>query len=67
MLEIITEFRKGIFFVRLGGELTKNNYLLLRNEVSNLVKDNQIRNIVFNLENVFLLARIKIVFVFFDL
>ena len=51
MLEIITEFRKGIFFVRLGGELTKNNYLLLRNEVSNLVKDNQIRNIVFNLEN----------------
>lgn len=37
--------------MRLKGELTKNNYLLLREEVTNLVKDNQIRNIVFNLED----------------
>ena len=49
MLEIITECRKGIFFVRLNGELTKNTFYTLRKEVTNLVKDNEIRNIVFNL------------------
>ena len=49
MLEIITECRKGIFFVRLKGELTKNTFNILREEVTNLVKDNEIRNIVFNL------------------
>lgn len=51
MLEINTECRKGIFFVRLNGELTKNTFLIFREEVTNLVKENQIRNIVFNLEN----------------
>lgn len=51
LLEINSECRKGIFFVRLKGELTKENYLILRGEVTDLVKDNGIRNIVFNLHD----------------
>ena len=50
MLKINSECRKGIFFVRLEGVLTKDNYLILRKEITNLVKENGIKNIVFNLE-----------------
>lgn len=48
MLEINMEFRKGILFVRLNGELTKKTYAKLNEEVTSLVKENGIRNIVFN-------------------
>ncbi len=48
MLNINMEFRKGILFVRLAGELTKNTYSKLNDEVTILVKENGIRNIVFN-------------------
>ena len=51
MLNIIVEFRKGILFVRLEGELTKKTYLKLDQEVTSLIKDNGIRNVVFNIEN----------------
>lgn len=50
MLKINSECRRGIFFVRLEGELTKDNHLLLRQEITNLVEEMGIRNIVFNLE-----------------
>lgn len=51
MLEINMEFRKGILFIRLNGELTKNTAWKLNQEVTDLVKETGIRNIVFNVEN----------------
>lgn len=45
------ECRKGILFVRLGGELTKDTVGKLNNEVTELVRNAGIRNIVFNVEN----------------
>lgn len=51
MLEIVTEFSKGIFFVRLYGSLNKDNVSKLNEEVTFLVKENGFKNIVFNIEN----------------
>lgn len=51
MLEINMECRKGILFIRLGGELTKDTVFKLNEEVTELVKEAGIRNIVFNVEN----------------
>lgn len=48
MLEIDMEFRKGILFVRLIGKLTNNTVGVLNKEVTNVVKDYGIGNIVFN-------------------
>jgi len=45
------EFRKGILFVRLGGVLTKRTIDKMNSEVTTLIKDNGIRNIVFNISN----------------
>lgn len=50
MLEINMEFRKGILFIRLIGELTKKTYQKLNDEVTIMIKENGIRNIVFNIE-----------------
>ena len=44
------EFRKGILFIRLAGTLSKNTVYKLDEEVTDLVKENGIRNIVFNME-----------------
>lgn len=51
MLDTIMEFRKGILFVRLTGELTKNTVSILENDVIDLIETNGIRNVVFNIEN----------------
>lgn len=51
MLSSILEFRKGILFVRLKGIFTKETVSNL-NEVIELVKENDINNVVFNVENV---------------
>lgn len=51
MLNVGTEFRKGILFVRLRGELTKYTIGKLNKRVTKIVKDNGIRNIVFNFTN----------------
>lgn len=51
MLEISMEIRKGILFIRLGGELTKDTIPKLNREVTELVKQAGIRNVVFNIEN----------------
>lgn len=48
MLEINYEFRKGILFIRLNGILNKNTVDKLQNEVTDMIKDNGIRNVVFN-------------------
>ena len=51
MLNVGTEFRKGILFVRLKGHLNKDTIYKLNKRVTKLVKDNGIRNIVFNFSN----------------
>lgn len=44
------EFRKGILFVRLDGVLNKMTVEKLNDEVTSLIKDNGVRNIVFNVD-----------------
>ena len=51
MLNVGTEFRKGILFVRLKGHLNKDTINKLNKRVTKLVKDNGIRKIVFNFSN----------------
>ena len=51
MLSVGTEFIKGILFVRLKGHLNKDTINKLNKRVTNIVKDNGIRNIVFNFTN----------------
>lgn len=50
MLEINMEFRKGILFIRLSGILDRTTISKLNTEVTELVKDNGIKNIVFNID-----------------
>jgi len=51
MLDINMEFRKGILFVRLDGELTKNTVGYMDKEVITRIKKSGINNVVYNLEN----------------
>lgn len=52
MLEINMEFRKGILFIRLIGEITEKTASKLESEVTELVEETGIHNLVFNLEGV---------------
>lgn len=52
MLGIEMEFIKGILFIRLDGKLNIDTCDKLYDEVSEMIFDNGIRNIVFNLENI---------------
>lgn len=49
MLNINWEFHKGILFVRLKGILDKKTVNTLKEQVTNLIVENGIRNIVFNI------------------
>ena len=51
MLNVGIEFRKGILFVRLKGHLNKDTIDKLNKRVTKVVKENGIRNIVFNFSN----------------
>lgn len=51
MLNVATEFREGILFVRLRGHLNKETIYKLNKKVTNIVKEGGIRNIVFNFSN----------------
>ncbi len=51
MLTVGTEFRKGILFVRLRGHLNKDTINKMNKRVTKIVKENGIRNIVFNFTN----------------
>ena len=51
MLNVGTEYREGILFVRLRGHLNKDTINKLNKRVTNIVKENGIRNIVFNFTN----------------
>lgn len=47
MLKINFEFRKGIFFLRLIGEMTQNNYEMQK-EIKELLINNKFKYIVIN-------------------
>ena len=51
MLNTNIEFRKGVLFIRLDGELNKFTMNEL-DKTYNLIVDNQVRNIVFNINEV---------------
>lgn len=51
MLNVGTEFRKGILFVRLKGHLNKDTINKYNERVTNVIKVNGIRKIVFNFTN----------------
>jgi len=51
MLNVGTEFRKGILFVRLRGHLNKDTIKKFNKRVTNVIKENGIRKIVFNFTN----------------
>ena len=55
MLKINMEYRKGILFIRLKGELTRFNYQNLNDYLINLINDKGIKYIVFNLEYITLI------------
>lgn len=50
MLKINMEYRKGILFIRLKGELTRFNYQSLNDYLLSLIDDQGIRYIVLNLK-----------------
>ncbi|MEG0026061.1 MAG: STAS domain-containing protein [Bacilli bacterium] len=66
MLEINMEFRKGILFVRLSGELTKKTFWKLDEDVTCLIKDNGIRNVVFNVSDLRYIDAKGISFLFYN-
>lgn len=51
MLDIETEFRHGILFIRLKGILNKKTVNILNDNVTTLIENNGFKNIVFNIEN----------------
>lgn len=52
MLDIGFEVRKGILFVRLKGDLTEQTSFKLKREITDMIEDNGITNVVFNISNV---------------
>lgn len=52
MLDINMEFHKGILFIRLSGSLNENTIDKLKSEVTSFIKDNGIRNIVYNISKI---------------
>ena len=53
MLDINIEFRKGILFIRLEGILNRETVHILNREVLETIEINGIKNILFNLENLY--------------
>lgn len=51
MLDVNFEFRRGILFIRLCGELTKKTINEFDSVVTTLIRDNGIRNVVFNVSD----------------
>ena len=48
MLKLNFEFRKGIFFIRLIGDLNKETYHKIELELNSLITDNKFKYIVVN-------------------
>jgi len=48
MMKINFEFRKGIFFIRLIGDMNKENYMSKTEEIKDLIINNKFKYIVLN-------------------
>ena len=48
MLNINFEFRKGVFFIRLIGDLNKKTYNAKGNEIYEMIRENKFKYIVIN-------------------
>src|SRR5574344_603023 len=51
MLNIHICFKRGILFIKLDGNLNSDTVLKMNDEVTTIIKENKIRNIVFNVSN----------------
>ena len=51
MLKINTKFYDGSMFIRLDGILSKKEVYKFKKEVTNIIRENKIRKVVFNLAN----------------
>ena len=51
MLKINMEYRRGILFIRLKGELTKFNYIDLINYLTKIIREKGIKYLVLNLSH----------------
>ena len=51
MLKINTKFYYKIMFIRLDGILSKKEVYKFKKEVTNIIRENKIRKVVFNLAN----------------
>lgn len=49
-MNIETEFRHGIFFIRLKGKITDENLKINNAKITNMIIDNGFKNVVFNVE-----------------
>lgn len=52
MIKINMEYRKGILFIRLKGELTRFTYEKLMNYLIPMIREKGIKNIVLNLNSI---------------
>lgn len=50
MLKTDIEFRKGVLFIRLTGELNQNVYSIGKNNLRQFLEENGFRYVVFNLD-----------------
>ena len=50
IVNIETEFRHGIFFIRLKGKITDENLKINNAKITNMIIDNGFKNVVFNVE-----------------
>lgn len=57
MLDIITEYRKGIFFIRLAGRLNYHTSFKINYELSPLIKAGGIKYVVYNVEELRLIDK----------
>jgi len=51
MLRINTKFHNGIMFILLDGRLTKSEVYKFRKEITNIISENKIRKVVYDLSN----------------
>ena len=58
MLGLNMEFRKGIFFLRLNGELTRFTYVKLLDYILPIIKNKGIKYIVINLSGIKLIDNV---------
>ncbi len=52
MLKINTKFYDGIMFIRLDGILSKKEVYKFKKEVTNIIRENKIKNPISNLDSV---------------